>query len=52
MEFFQAVAVSVLLYGSTTWTLTKCLENKLNGSCTRMLCAALNKSWKQHPTKE
>ena len=51
-EFFQAVAVSVLLYGCTTWTLTKRLENKIDGSCTRMLPAALNKSWKQHPTKK
>ena len=51
-DFFQAVAVSVLLYGSTTWTLTKRLENKLDGSCTRMLRAALNKSWRQHPTKK
>ena len=50
--FLQAVAVSVLLYGGTTWTLTKRLENKLDGSCTRMLRAALNKSWKQHPTKK
>ena len=51
-QFFQAVAVSVLLYGCTTWTLTKRLENKIDGSCTRMLRAALNKSWKQHPTKK
>jgi len=34
-QFFQAVVVSVLLYGCTTWTLTKRLENKLHGSCTR-----------------
>ena len=51
-EFFQAVAASVLLYGCTTWTLTKRLENKLDGSCTRMLRAALNKSWKQHTTQK
>ena len=49
---FQAVAVSVLLFECTTWTLTKRLENKIDGSCTRMLRAALNKSWKQHPTKK
>ena len=51
-DFFQVVAVSVLLYGNTTWTLAKRLEYKLDGSCTRILRAALNKSWKQHPTKE
>ena len=50
-SFFQAVVVSILLYGCTTWTLTKRLEKKLNGNYTRMLRAILNKSWRQHPTK-
>ena len=49
--FFQAAAVSILLYGCTTWTLTKRLEKKLDGNYTRMLRAILNKSWRQHPTK-
>ena len=48
---FQAVVVSILLYGCTTWTLTKRLEKKLDGNYTRMLWAILNKSWRQHPTK-
>ena len=38
-----------LLYGCTTWTLTKRLE-KLDGNYTRMLRAILNKSWRHHPT--
>ena len=50
-SFFQAAAVSILLYGCTTWTLTKRLEKKLDGNYTRMLRAILNKSWQQHPTK-
>ena len=50
-SFFQAVVVSILLYGCTTWTLTKQLEKKLDGNYTRMLRAILNKSWRQHPTK-
>ena len=50
-SFFQAVVVSILLYGCTTWTLTKWLEKKLDGNYTRMLRAILNKSWRQHPTK-
>ena len=50
-SFFQAAVVSILLYGCTTWTLTKRLEKKLDGNYTRMLRAILNKSWKQHPTK-
>ena len=43
-SFFQAAVVSILLYGCTTWTLTKRLEKKLNGNYTRMLRAILNKS--------
>ena len=49
-SFFQATVVSILLYGCTTWTLTKRLENKLDGNYTRMLRAILNKSWRQHST--
>ena len=51
-SFFQAVVVSILLYGSTTWTLTKRMEKKLDGNNTRMLRAILNKSWRQHPAKQ
>ena len=36
-SFFQAVVVSILLYGYTTWTLTKRLKKKLDGNYTRML---------------
>ena len=50
-SFFQAAVTSILLYGCTTWTLTKRLEKKLDGNYTRMLRAILNKSWQQHPTK-
>ena len=50
-SFFQAAVVSILLYGCTTWTLTKQLEKKLDGNYTRMLRAVLNKSWQQHPTR-
>ena len=50
-SFFQAAVTSILLYGWTTWTLTKRLEKKLDGNYTRMLRAILNKSWQQHPTR-
>ena len=50
-SLFQAAVVSVLLYGGTTWTLTKKLEKKLDGNYTRMLRAILNKSWRQQSTK-
>ena len=51
-SFFQAAVVSILLYGCTTWMLTKQMEKKLDGNYTRMLRAVLNKSWRQHPTKQ
>ena len=41
-SFFQAAVVSILLYGCTTWTLTKRLERRLDGNYTRMLRAVLN----------
>ncbi|CAH1264235.1 UBR2 [Branchiostoma lanceolatum] len=52
----QAFAQKVLnwlgqVVNHSAWTLTKKLENKLDGTYTRMLRAVLNKSWKQHPTK-
>ena len=49
-SFFQAAVISILLYGCTTWMLTKWL-NKLDGNYTRMLRAILNESGWQHPTK-
>ena len=50
-SFFQAVVMSILLYGCTTWTLTKRLDKKLDSNYTRMLRAILNKSWWQNPTR-
>ena len=52
INFFRATVESVLVYGSTSWTLTKSLEQTLDGAYTRMLRAVLNISWKQHPTKK
>ena len=51
-SFFQAAVVSILLFGCTTWTLTKRMEKKLDGNYKRTLRAILNKSWRQHPTKQ
>ena len=41
-DFFQAAVQSILIYGSESWTLTKKLEAKLDGTYTRMLRAVLN----------
>ena len=51
-SFFQAAVVSILLYGCTTWTLTKRMEKNLDSNYTKMLRAILNKSWRQHPSKQ
>ena len=51
-SFFQVAVGSILLYGCTTWTLTKRIEKKLDSNYTRMLRAILNKSKRQHPTKQ
>ena len=51
-SFFPAAIVSILLYGCTTRTLTKRMKKKLDGNYTRVLRAILNKSWRQHPTKQ
>ena len=32
-----AAVMSILLYGCTTWMLTKCMEKKLDGNYIRML---------------
>ena len=49
--FFQTAVVSILLYGCTSWTLTKRLEKKLDDNYTRMRRAILNKTGRQHPTR-
>ena len=51
-SFFQAAIVSILLYECTILMLKKRTEKKLDGNYTRMLRAILNKSWRQHLTKQ
>ena len=41
-DFFQVMAVLILLYKCTTWVLTQHMEKKLDGNYKRMLYA-LNK---------
>ena len=50
-SFFQVTFASILLYGCTTWSLTKWLEKKLDGNYARTQRVRLNKSWRQHPSK-
>ena len=46
--FSRLAVVSILLYGCTTWTLTKCMEKKLVGNHTTMMLSVLNKSCVHH----
>ena len=50
-EFIQAVAVSVLLYGCTTYV-SETLRKNLDGNYTRTLRAVFNRFLKLHPTKQ
>ena len=51
IKIFKAVVEPILLYGSETWTLSKKLEKRLDGTYTRLLMRVQNISWKTHPTK-
>ena len=50
LEIFRATVESILLYGSETWTLSKKLEKRLDGTYTRLLMRAQNLSWRRHPS--
>ena len=50
-SFFQAGVVSILLYGCTTWTLTKRLKKKARRQLHKTVATILNMSWRQHPTR-
>ena len=50
--FLQAMAMSILLYGCTTWTQPKHIEKKLDENYIRMLPDVLNEPLKQHPPKQ
>ena len=52
IRLFISTVESVLLYGSSTWTLTKKLEKQIDGVYTRMLRMAQNVSWKTHMTNK
>ena len=41
-SFFQTAAMSILLYGCTTWTLTRRMEKKVDDNNIKMLRAILN----------
>ncbi len=50
IRIFRATIEPILLYGSETWTLSKQMEKRLDGTYTRLLMRAQNLSWKRHPS--
>ena len=51
LAFFRACVESILLYGSETWTMKKDLQDRLDGTYTRLLMRVQNISWREHKTK-
>ena len=51
-RLFVSTVESVLLYGCSTWTLTRKLEKQLDGVYTRMLRMAMDVSWRDHMTND
>ena len=52
LGIFRATVEKILLYGCETWTLSKALEKRLDGTYTRLLMRVQNLSWKSHPTRK
>ena len=50
-SFFQAVVVSIVLYGCNTWTLTKRMEKQLDGNYAKMLRANIEQILETAPHK-
>ena len=48
LNFFTATVESVFLYGCESWTLTKQLERKIDGTYTRMLRDVKQIHWSSH----
>ena len=52
INLFKTCVESILLYGSETWTMSKQLEKRLDGTYTRLLMRVQNINWTQHFTQE
>ena len=52
INLFRTAVESVLVYGAISWNLTAKLKGKIDGAYTRILRAALNKSWREHLTNK
>ena len=52
LRLFKATVESILLYGSSTWSLTETEEKRLDGTYTRMLRQVYNISWREKVTNK
>ena len=52
IQFFRATVEGLLLYGAGSWTLTKAMNNRLDGTYTRMLRAILGFTWRDRKTNK
>ena len=52
IRLFRSTVESVFLYNSETWTISKTLKRKIDGTYTRMLRMALNISWRAKLTND
>ena len=50
INLFKTCVESILLYGSETWTMSKQLEKRLDGTYTRLFMRVQNIKWKQRFT--
>ena len=50
LQLFRATVESILLYGSSTWSLTETEEKRLDGTYTGMLRQVYNISWREKIT--
>ena len=52
IRIFKSTVESILLYGCESWTMTKTLVKKVDGTYTRMLRRVKNVSWRAHMSNE
>ena len=52
LRFFRSTVESVLLYGAESWTLTREMECRLDGTYTKMLRAVLGITWEMKVTND
>ena len=52
IRIFKSTVEPIFLYGCESWSMTKCLTKKVDGTYTRMLRRVKNVSWREHMSNE